>query len=156
MKKYVLKYINGSEVYYACSVDHNGCTYSLVPDISKASKWYGKNATKQIESRIKADKRSWYGYVGEIVEIEEEPNWYFELQYAISQYDNPSKPIKKGFLKLMDECDKDKLINDHKKYPGYKNPDSITVNDLWKLDVEVLRRYYNWRKENFRGKPRVY
>lgn len=141
MKKYLLRYFNPNknEWGYANSVDENGYTYSLVPHKKDAERFYGKTAIKEIERRIKLDKKRWYGYSEyKIEEIDEEPEGYFELVYAISHYDSIYSPVKKGFLKFLTKTNKQKITIIHN------------------LKIEMLKKYYYWRKENYKGKPKQY
>lgn len=149
MKKSVVKVTRKStgEVWYSFSGTENNRSYKLTKDINDAQQWYGSTITSGPQKRIEADKKDIFNALGndyEIVYIEEEPKWYFQLQYAIRTLfkEKSFGEVKKSFP-----------LNPDIKYKirsewGYDRP---LIDDL---PLEELERYYKWRKENYRGKIR--
>jgi hypothetical protein len=159
MKKYLLKYTdqNGKTLYSVSCGDHNA-SYALTIHKKDAQRFYGKSALKWIETRIKADQKynssvkNW-GYTPEIEEIEEEPKWFFELNYAIEQLQKRNKSlVRKNFLKTLSRSDIEKINAKIKMKhdSNWENPDRIYVSDLWDLGLECLEKYYQWSKENLK------
>lgn len=149
MKKCVVKVTHNStgEVRYSFSCGDNNTSYKLTSDITQAQKWYGKHMEKGAQERINADKKQWYNFGNsyEIVYIEEEPHWYFELWYALRRGfgDSEYNEVRKGFP--LDPNIQYKI----RKEWGKTRP---LINDL---PLEELQRYYKWRKEHYRGKPKA-
>lgn len=150
MKKCAVVYTDREtgEQWWSCSGDENGATYYLVkkttpipPDHYHATEFYGKNRLKQAQKRINNDlkfNRIWtYSRTAEIVEYDRDPEWYFEIQYVLSvaYNDRPNSPVRKGFK-----------ISGDAKYN--------TRPLIGDLPLEELERYYEWRKQNFKGKVR--
>lgn len=140
------------ERYWGLSVSHNGCTYALHPATEsqpsnhhEAQMWYGKYRNQQAQKQIENNKKhmSWPGYSMSIVEFDSEPEWYFELFYAISHMfgDKPNSEVRKRFPL-------DSGI-EYQIRAGHTRP---IISDL---SLEELQRYYDWRKRHYKGKLRT-
>lgn len=113
----------------------------------QATEFYGKDrlkrAQKLIDNDLKYKKWLVYSKTAEIIEYDRDPEWYFEIQYVLSNAynDRPYSPVRKGF-KLNPE------IEYSTDRPASARP---FIEDL---PLEELERYYEWRKQNFKGKIR--
>ncbi len=157
MKKLVIKYTNKrtGEILYAGSPGgYKGRSWSLVRNIDDACRFYGKGALKAAERRIRRDidcgfdsqvENFWYfvgkSTVSEIIEIDEEPHWYFELDFAIKEL-RRDKMLLKSFVRILE-----------KGHPEEKVP--LCVCDLWDYNPGgehnddgwyYLRMYYEFLK----------
>lgn len=164
MKKYIIKYLTDTgKSRYPKSTNGSGGSYTFISDPKKSDRFYGagvhdinylgriiatrifNDAYIILEHYIDLDSidkkrrlRYWYqGY--EIVEIDEEPNWYFELWYALRRFykiDEFSTIVPLGFK--LNEANTEK----------YKDLKYIRVHDL---ELDDLNRFYKWTKK--RNKP---
>lgn len=149
MKKYLIKYTNieNNEVWYAGSPNGDGRSYCLTKAESSAFDVYGTKINSManvLASRIFYDTMRidglafhlWYTY--EIVEIEVEPTWYFDMQYYIKRFYGIHcyERLPEGFKVEGDE---------------YHKPlwEEIVINDL---NLKGLKRLINWLKENRKPK----
>ena len=152
MKKYAIVYKKNStgEEFWSSGVDEKGCTYCLRPKTTDiptshidATEFYGKHAKQDAQDRINNDikHRKWcYAYSATIIEYDREPEWYFEIQYVLRhQYQD-------GYF---DEVRKNFPLDSNVKYELRKGHSRPFINDL---DLPELIRYYNWRKEHYKGK----
>lgn len=156
MKKCAIVYTDREtgEQWWSCSVDENGATYCLVkkttpipPDHCQATEFYGKNRLKQAQKIINNDlkfNKIWtFSRTAEIVEYDRDPEWYFEIQYVLSNAynDRPNSPVRKGY----------RISADAKNLTYRPKNTRPLISDL---PLEELERYYKWRKQNFKGKVR--
>lgn len=161
MKKCAIVYTREStgEQFWASSFDHNGNTYSLVPRKSEtpqpsdyATEFYSDNRLKRAQDLIardtqfRVDKRRrhqplppWFGFVGEVVEYDAEPHWYFQLWYELKHAYKTN---------IYDMVSKRFPLNPEIKYKLRDGNDRPIIEEL---PLEELQRYYEWRKANYKG-----
>lgn len=153
MKKCAVVYTDNDtgEQFWACSFDENGATYRLVKRTTpfpqshhEATEFYGKDRLKQaqklIDKDLKFNKLWTYSRTAEVIEYDRAPDWYFEIQYVLSKAynDKPYSPVRKGFM-----------LNPEVEYSTDRPAsDRPLITDL---PLEELERYYEWRKQNFKG-----
>ena len=155
VRKYAIVYRKDStgEEFWASSFDENGCPYCLRPKTTDiptshidATEYYGKHAYRSAQKTIDNDvkhKKWYYGYTPKIIEYDREPEWYFEIQYVLKhQYHD-------GYF---DEVRKSFPLNPEIEYEIRKGHSRPLIDDL---DLPELIRYYNWRKEHFKGKVKL-
>ncbi len=155
MKKYSVLYTRKStgEQYWPSSYGDDGVSWAFnkrrsdYPIHGEAIAFYGRDALRRAQKLIDRDRKARrFGFEGtytvEIVEYEAEPEWYFEIRYALERaYGDRARSEVKASFPLKSDID-------YKLWPGRKRP---LIDDL---DLPELQRYYEWRKENFKGKPR--
>jgi len=161
MKKCAVVYTREStgEQFWASSFDHNGNTYCLVPRKSEtpqqsdyATEFYSDNRLKRAQDLIARDTQfvvnkrrkhkmlpPWFGYIGEVIEYESEPHWYFQIWHELKHAykTNPHYMVSTRFP-----------LNPDVQYRMRNGYDRPFIEDL---PLEELQRYYEWRKENYKG-----
>lgn len=160
MKKCAIVYTRKStgEQFWASSFS-DGHTYQLVPRRSEfprecdyAKEFYGDKRLEKareliaIDTQFRVDKRRkhqllppWFGYVGEVIEYDAEPRWYFQLWHELKHAYKTN---------IYDMVSKRFPLNPEIKYMLRNGNDRPIIEDL---PLEELQRYYEWRKANYKG-----
>lgn len=129
--------------FYAGQEGNGKHTFDFAPKIEWAHRWYGKHGRKYAADRVRAD----YNYMlippvkSEIIELDEEPHWYFEITEAIYEI-RKSKMLLKSFIRTLPT------------YGDESQKTPMSVKELWDYapdhqdeECYYLMLYYNFLKE---------
>lgn len=158
MKKYLIQYHTvENKMVYPTSVGDRGKSYMLTENVQDAQKFYGnlKYLPKTIATRIFNDvycvfehfididalpekqREIYWCQKWNVIEIDEEPKWYFEIQYALEK-----------FYGLSDM----NIVSDAFCFDRSEYQDKDVR--IFQLHLKDLENYYQWVKQNYKPKTK--